>query len=219
MLSSRNECGRESLSLVHRKQFLKARYVSFLRYVPCDSSIGTLESTKNSQKDWKLFDRDGRKFYYTNDFKNDQFQSWDASYEVDSTFEKMITWFMDKQNEKESEARKLLDKIKLSHEKSKMSRLMDRNNTSRRLVYRNRVDMQNKERGARVAQVYADKVQADNDMRKSAVRKMKHSQYGSIKKHHETFGEIMSDVVPEYQTRNINFEKRSNKIPFEIEPY
>ena len=79
MLSSRNECGRESLSLVHRKQFLKARYVSFLRYVPCDSSIGTLESTKNSQKDWKLFDRDGRKFYYTNDFKNDQFQSWDAN--------------------------------------------------------------------------------------------------------------------------------------------
>ena len=66
---------------------------------------------------------------------------------------------MDKQNEKESEARKLLDKIKLSHEKSKMSRLMDRNNTSRRLVYRNRVDMQNKERGARVAQIYADKVQ------------------------------------------------------------
>ena len=83
MLSSRNECGRESLSLVHRKQFLKARYVSFLRYIPCDSSIGTLESTKNSQKDWKLFDRDGRKFYYTNDFKNDQFQSWDASYEVE----------------------------------------------------------------------------------------------------------------------------------------
>ena len=74
----------------------------------------------------------------------------------------MITWFMDKQNEKESEARKLLDKIKLSHEKSKMSRLMDRNNTSRRLVYRNRVDMQNKERGARVAQVYADKVQVSN---------------------------------------------------------
>ena len=69
---------------------------------------------------------------------------------------------MDKQNEKESEARKLLDKIKLSHEKSKMSRLMDRNNTSRRLVYRNRVDMQNKERGARVAQVYADKVQVSN---------------------------------------------------------
>ena len=76
-----------------------------------------------------------------------------------STFEKMITGFMDKQYEKESEARKLLDKIKLSHDKSKMSRLMDRNNTSRRLVYRNRVDMQNKERGARVAQIYADKVQ------------------------------------------------------------
>ena len=66
---------------------------------------------------------------------------------------------MEKQNEKESEARKLLDKIKLSHEKSKMSKLMDRNNTSRRLVYRNRVDMQNKERGARVAQIYADKIQ------------------------------------------------------------
>ena len=48
---------------------------------------------------------------------------------------------------------------KLNHEKSKMWRLMDRNNTSRRLVYRNRVDMQNKERGARVAQIYADKVQ------------------------------------------------------------
>ena len=66
---------------------------------------------------------------------------------------------MDKQYEKEHEARKLLDKKKLRHEKAKMSRLMDRNNTSRRLVYRNRVDMQNKERGARVAQIYADKVQ------------------------------------------------------------
>ena len=80
MLSSRNECGRESLSLVHRKQFLKARYVSFLRYVPCDT-IGTESSSKNN-RDWKLFDRDGRKFYYTNDYKNDQFQNWDASYEI-----------------------------------------------------------------------------------------------------------------------------------------
>ena len=164
---------------------------------------------------------------------------------------------MDKQNEKESEARKLLDKIKLNHEKSKMSRLMDRNNTSRRLVYRNRVDMQNKERGARVAQIYADKVQvsfltfkgrilrvrilahifmehnlwsinydswsdgffqADKDMRKEEARKMKHAQYGAIKKHHETFANIMTEVAPEYTTRNINFEKRSNKIQVELPP-
>ena len=86
---------------------------------------------------------------------------------------------MDKQNEKESEARKLLDKIKLSHEKSKMSRLMDRNNTSRRLVYRNRVDMQNKERGARVAQVYADKVQVSNLSFKDSVISRFISSYGS----------------------------------------
>ena len=153
---------------------------------------------------------------------------------------------MDKQYEKESEARKLLDEIKLSHEKSKMSRLMDRNNTSRRLVYRNRVDMQNKERGARVAQIYADKIQvsylnfnwrrsqilihkfmvfglkkffqADKDMRKEEARKMKHAQYGAIKKHHETFANIMTEVAPEYTTRNINFEKRSNKIQVELPP-
>ena len=104
--------------------------------------------------------------------------------------------------------------------------------------------MQNKERGARVAQIYADKiqvsylnfkgisdfdrliygfwakniVQADKDMRKEEARKMKHAQYGAIKKHHETFANIMTEVAPEYTTRNINFEKRSNKIQVELPP-
>ena len=86
MLSSQNLNGAESLSLVHRKQFLKARYVSFLRYISdtrcySDSSVSPdVTVTPENTKDWKLFDKDGRKFYYTNDCKNDSFKNWDTSY-------------------------------------------------------------------------------------------------------------------------------------------
>ena len=71
----------------------------------------------------------------------------------------MISLFMQKQNEREFEARKLLDRIKLNHEKSENSKLMDRNKTSRRLVYRNRVDRQNKQRGAKIAEIHSDRIQ------------------------------------------------------------
>ena len=45
---------------------------------------------------------------------------------------------------------------------------------------------------------------------------MNHDKYGSLRKHYEKYSKIMNEVKPIYLTPTITFEKRSNRLPYEI---
>ena len=45
---------------------------------------------------------------------------------------------------------------------------------------------------------------------------MMQAQYGSLRKHQSRYNSIMNDVEPEYMTPTINFEKRTNRLAYEL---
>ena len=66
---------------------------------------------------------------------------------------------MEAHYEVENDAKKLLNRIKQNHKKSKISTFMDINKTSRRLVNRNRLNRLAQIRGAIIAEDYYDEIE------------------------------------------------------------
>ena len=42
------------------------------------------------------------------------------------------------------------------------------------------------------------------------------AQYGSLRKHQNRYNSIMNDVEPEFLTPTVNFEKRTNRLAYEL---
>jgi len=133
-----------------------------------------------------------------------------------STFEQLIKRFMEIQARKEESNRRLLQKTKENHAKSELSWLMDPTQTSRLLVYRKRRDQQTRARGKKLEEEYAETRRVENERQKREEREMMQAQYGSLRKHQNRYNSIMNEVEPEYMTPTVNFEKRTNRLAYEL---
>ena len=63
---------------------------------------------------------------------------------------------------------------------------------------------------------YQKQRRVESERQKQKEREMMQAQYGSLRKHQSRYNSIMNDVEPEYMTPTINFEKRTNRLAYEL---
>ena len=59
-------------------------------------------------------------------------------------------------------------------------------------------------------------IKVENERQKREEREMMQAQYGSLRKHQNRYNSIMNEVEPEYMTPTVNFEKRTNRLAYEL---